>query len=212
MAKPTGTAIADQAYEYLYRQIVTCNYLPGQDIGEKQLIESTGLGRTPLREALLALQKEGLVEIFPRKGMRITPFTPKNVNDLYHTRKLIEPTVISEYKALYSKSVLLEYLGKFEEMDAVENLDSFQLDVQFHSYLVGITQNQILIDMYRTLMIQQIRLAMYAALQKVTSYGDALCQHRTIIDALLRENGTDARDAMVLHLNHSLVTSLRAIG
>ena len=107
-------ALTNQAYEYLYRKIVSCEYLPGQELNEKRLPEETSFGRTPLREALLMLQAENLIDIFPRKGMRITPFTEKSIDDLYQTRKLIEPTVCRKYISMYSKSRLLEYLKQFE--------------------------------------------------------------------------------------------------
>lgn len=64
--------MANRAYEDLFQKIVYCEYAPGQEINEKQLVEETGFGRTPLREALLLLKKEGMVDIFPRKGMRIS--------------------------------------------------------------------------------------------------------------------------------------------
>ena len=59
-------ALTNQAYEYLYQKIVSCEYLPGQELNEKQLLEETAFGRTPLREALLMLQAENLIDIFPR--------------------------------------------------------------------------------------------------------------------------------------------------
>ena len=111
-------ALTNQAYEYLYRKIVSCEYLPGQELNEKQLLEETSFGRTPLREALLMLQAENLIDIFPRKGMRITPFTEKSIDDLYQARKLIEPTVCRKYISMYSKSRLLEYLKQFEKAAA----------------------------------------------------------------------------------------------
>ena len=42
-------ALTNQAYEYLYRKIVSCEYLPGQELNEKQLLEETSFGRTPIR-------------------------------------------------------------------------------------------------------------------------------------------------------------------
>ena len=45
-------ALTNQAHEYLYRKIISCEYLPGQELNEKQLLEETSFGRTPLREAL----------------------------------------------------------------------------------------------------------------------------------------------------------------
>ena len=186
-------ALTNQAYEYLYRKIVSCEYLPGQELNEKQLLEETSFGRTPLREALLMLQAENLIDIFPRKGMRITPFTEKSIDDLYQTRKLIEPTVCKKYISMYSKSRLLEYL----------------IDTSFHSYLVDITGNEILINLYQSVIIQQMRLAVYAALKDDQNRVDNLEQHRAIIDALLRENEDAVQDAIILHINHSLIKSLK---
>ena len=193
-------ALTNQAYEYLYRKIVSCEYLPGQELNEKQLLEETSFGRTPLREALLMLQAENLIDIFPRKGMRITPFTEKSIDDLYQTRKLIEPTVCSR---------LLEYLKQFEKAAAGPDYDEFQIDTSFHSYLVDITGNEILINLYQSVMIQQMRLAVYAALKDDQNRVDNLEQHRAIIDALLRENEDAVQDAIILHINHSLIKSLK---
>ena len=184
-------ALTNQAYEYLYRKIVSCEYLPGQELNEKQLLEETSFGRTPLREALLMLQAENLIDIFPRKGMRI------------------EPTVCRKYISMYSKSRLLEYLKQFEKAAAGPDYDEFQIDTSFHSYLVDITGNEILINLYQSVMIQQMRLAVYAALKDDQNRVDNLEQHRAIIDALLRENEDAVQDAIILHINHSLIKSLK---
>ena len=202
-------ALTNQAYEYLYQKIVSCEYLPGQELNEKQLLEETSFGRTPLREALLMLQAENLIDIFPRKGMRITPFTEKNIDDLYQTRKLIEPTVCRKYITMYSKSRLLEFQDLFEKAENGPDYDEFQIDTSFHSYLIDITGNSILMNMYHSVMIQQMRLAMYAALKDDKNRIGNLEQHRAIIDALLRENGEDVQDAIILHINHSLIKSLK---
>lgn len=202
-------ALTNQAYEYLYQKIVSCEYLPGQELNEKQLLEETSFGRTPLREALLMLQAENLIDIFPRKGMRITPFTEKSIDDLYQTRKLIEPTVCRKYITMYSKSKLLEFLKQFERAEKGSDYDEFQIDTSFHSYLIGITENHILINLYQSVMIQQMRLAVYAALNDDQNRVGNLDQHRAIIDALLRENEEDVQDAIVLHINHSLIKSLK---
>lgn len=203
--------MADQAYDFLYHKIVTCEYPPGQELYEKELLEETGFGRTPLREALLSLQKDGLLEIFPRKGMRISPFTEKQVKDFYQTRKLLEPLVAEEYTSLYSKEQLLDFQSQFEKSCGEENYDRFILDYRFHTYLISITGNDILINMYQTLMKRQIHLAMYTAQQISPDPGEDFNQHTAIIDALLRENKKDIRDSITLHLNFSLVRSMKSL-
>ncbi|WP_320956309.1 GntR family transcriptional regulator [Enterocloster asparagiformis] len=204
-------ALTNQAYEYLYNKIISCEYRPGQELNEKQLLEETKFGRTPLREALLMLQSENLIEIFPRKGMRITAFTEKSIDDLYQTRKLIEPTVCRKYITLYSKSKLLEFQKMFERAEKASDVEEFRIDTSFHSYLISITDNQILINMYHSVMIHQMRLAVYAAMLDASNRIGNLQQHKAIIDALLRENEEDVQDAIVLHINHSLIKSLKLL-
>ena len=204
-------ALTNQAYEYLYNKIISCEYLPGQELNEKQLLEETSFGRTPLREALLMLQSESLIEIFPRKGMRITAFTEKSIDDLYQTRKLIEPTVCRKYITLYSKSRLLEFQKMFERAEDASDVEEYRIDTSFHSYLISITDNNILINMYPSIMIHQMRMAVYAAMQDSSNRMGNLKQHKAIIDALLRENEEDVQDAIVLHINHSLIKSLKLL-
>lgn len=204
-------ALTNQAYEYLYNKIISCEYLPGQELNEKQLLEETSFGRTPLREALLMLQSESLIEIFPRKGMRITTFTEKSIDDLYQTRKLIEPTVCRKYITLYSKSRLLEFQKMFERAEDASDVEEYRIDTSFHSYLISITDNNILINMYHSIMIHQMRMAVYAAMQDSSNRMGNLKQHKAIIDALLRENEEDVQDAIVLHINHSLIKSLKLL-
>ncbi len=204
-------ALTNQAYEYLYNKIISCEYLPGQELNEKQLLEETSFGRTPLREALLMLQSESLIEIFPRKGMRITAFTEKSFDDLYQTRKLIEPTVCRKYITLYSKSRLLEFQKMFERAEDASDVEEYRIDTSFHSYLISITDNNILINMYHSIMIHQMRMAVYAAMQDSSNRMGNLKQHKAIIDALLRENEEDVQDAIVLHINHSLIKSLKLL-
>lgn len=211
MAKLRTIPMADQAYDYLYQKIISCDYMPGQRISEKQLLEDTGFSRTPLREALLSLQKEHLIEIFPRKGMRIAPFTEKGIRDLFQTRKIIEPTVLSEYRTLHDKNRLLEFQKKFEESEYLDDFNEFCLDSQFHSYLVDVTENQLLTDIFHQIMVQQTRLAMFAAVQKQKNREGNLEQHKRIIDALLRENEKDVHDSIIMHINCSLVRALNAL-
>ena len=204
-------ALTNQAYEYLYNKIISCEYLPGQELNEKQLLEETSFGRTPLREALLMLQSESLIEIFPRKGMRITAFTEKSIDDLYQTRKLIEPTVCRKYITLYSKSRLLEFQKMFERAEDASDVEEYRIDTSFHSYLISITDNNILINMYHSIMIHQMRMAVYAAMHDSSNRMGNLKHHKAIIDALLRENEEDVQDAIVLHINHSLIKSLKLL-
>jgi DNA-binding GntR family transcriptional regulator len=71
-------SFAEQAYDILEEMIVTLVLSPGAILTESELIEETGLGRTPMREALQRLSDVGLIDIIPRQGTKVTEI---NVND-----------------------------------------------------------------------------------------------------------------------------------
>ena len=65
-------SLAEQAYDILEEMIVTLVLPPGATLSENELIEKTGLGRTPMREALQRLSDVGLIDIVPRQGTKVT--------------------------------------------------------------------------------------------------------------------------------------------
>jgi DNA-binding GntR family transcriptional regulator len=87
------SSLADICYDGLKSLIITCEIPPGSRFTEKELINRTGFGRTPVREALARLDFEGLVETLPRSGYRVTEVTLKSVNDLFDVWKLVGPLI-----------------------------------------------------------------------------------------------------------------------
>lgn len=89
-ATRNGKSLTEQAYATLRGQIITCQMQPGLEISELELSERFSMSKTPVREALMRLCLEGLVESFPRRGYRVAPVTIKAINDLFHVRAVLE--------------------------------------------------------------------------------------------------------------------------
>ncbi len=81
---------SDQAYSLLEEMIVTMELEPGALLSESRLVAKLGLGRTPVREALQRLANESLVEIMPRRGIRITDINIRQQLRLLEVRRVIE--------------------------------------------------------------------------------------------------------------------------
>lgn len=77
-------SMADQAYEQIEEAIVTLKLAPGMSISELELSELTGIGRTPIREAIQRLSRDGLITVLPKRGLLIAPL------DLMKQMKLLE--------------------------------------------------------------------------------------------------------------------------
>lgn len=206
-----ASGLADQAYAYLLERILSCAYMPGQPISEKSIAEESDFGRTPVREALQRLRREGLVEVFPRRGMKVAAITEESVHEVYRARRLVEPTVLTQFLSSYSKRALLDFRKKFQEIGPEQGLAHYQLDVDFHAFIVAAASSSTLSAMHNSLLLQQFRLAMYAALLRASDPEENRPEHLAIVDAMLAENAERARDALVFHLNHSLASSLRSL-
>jgi DNA-binding GntR family transcriptional regulator len=80
-----------RAYQHLKQQVLTCSIRPGSMIYEGEIAEALAMSKTPVREALGMLVKEGYVEVHPRRGYLVTHITLSDVKEIYHLRLLLEP-------------------------------------------------------------------------------------------------------------------------
>jgi DNA-binding GntR family transcriptional regulator len=88
-AKPAET-LTEQAYRVIEEQIVTLRLKPGEILSEQMLSATYAFGRTPIREALQRLAREGLVTIFPRKGILVSDLNPRNQLLVLEVRRELE--------------------------------------------------------------------------------------------------------------------------
>ena len=88
--RDTNRSLSDQAYEGLEEMIVTLHLEPGAVLSEAELSEQLGIGRTPIREALQRLAREGLVLILPRKGILVSEINPGKQLLLLEVRRELE--------------------------------------------------------------------------------------------------------------------------
>jgi DNA-binding GntR family transcriptional regulator len=90
MNAPRHLTLRERIYEELVRMIVSGDLPSGAPIDERMLVERLAVSRTPFREAIGTLEKEGLVEIRPYRGFFVRSFSREQINDLYELRKRLE--------------------------------------------------------------------------------------------------------------------------
>ena len=87
-------SLAEQVYEVLEDKLVTLALAPGMPVSEGQLIEMTGFGRTPVREAIQRLAQQELFLVLPRKGLVVTPVNRASMVNILEVRKPIERVIV----------------------------------------------------------------------------------------------------------------------
>lgn len=211
-----GANLKETAYAFVKNKILNCDYYPGQDISEKQIAETIGAGRTPVREALIMLQQENLVEIFPRSGTCAKRILPSEIVELYQIRKLIEPAVAIKYKGQFNSIALLDFDRRFCEMSSQATVNDerqfYALDIEFHQFIVDTPGNARLSRYYRGLMQDTYRVGILSMLQSHNSpRKDTQREHNRIIRAILMEDEHEIEAAFAEHINGSLLSSLETL-
>ncbi|WP_134700762.1 GntR family transcriptional regulator [Ammoniphilus sp. YIM 78166] len=202
--------INETTKERVYRQIknaVLHGQIPGNEIfTEVQLAEMLNTSRTPVREAILDLSKEGLITTVPRKGLQVRKITHSELEQIFLLRTSIESEIM---KALTESitdeqlEVLSEICNLQEEaMNNNENERFINLDQEFHLNLVRFVKfelvEQVLLNLHD--LSQLIGLQ---AIQKQNRMKEVLDEHRNIIRALSDKDKGLAVEVMIDHLNRT---------
>lgn len=195
VAPPPAThagSAADHAYERLKQLILTNDLQPGIELREATLAESTGFGRTPIREALARLVRDGFVDVRPRQGYRVSTVSLTRVRELFEMRLLLEP-VAAELAATRASdadiAALAELAGR--HYDGGSNYEDFLRDNrEFHVRLALAAGNTILARSLRTLLEEMQRLHFVSLGRSVS---EPLHQHHELYDAVRSRNPALAR-------------------
>jgi DNA-binding GntR family transcriptional regulator len=144
--QPTASLV-DAAYEQIRRRILDNLWPPGHRALEQEVALALGMSRTPVREALVRLQSEGLVEVVPRHGMRVLPVSPTDMREIYEILTALE-CMAAELLARRrpSDAELQPLVDATRAMDralAVDDLDAWaRADEQFHAQLLDLAGNR----------------------------------------------------------------------
>ncbi len=151
ITSPSQTAdngsLAEQAYCRLEEQLVTLSLAPGELIGEKDLVESSGIGRTPVREAIQRLSAEGLLQILPRRGLMVTPLRRSDLSQIIETRRVLERLMVVKAAERASPDQRQALLVLALHLDAVDDdLEGFfRLDHRLDELLEAACSNRYLV-------------------------------------------------------------------
>jgi DNA-binding GntR family transcriptional regulator len=158
MNAPRHLTLRERIYEELVRMIVSGDLPSGAPIDERMLVEKLAVSRTPFREAIGTLEKEGLVEIRPYRGFFVRSFSRQEINDVYELRKRLECFAVELAVPRFSEQHL-KTIGRLLD-DAVEALQTRDMeayaahDRAFHELIAEVSGNHALIETLSRLSLQ----------------------------------------------------------
>ena len=181
-----GGSAADRAYQEIKRRLLRGSIEPGIRIAVEDICEEMGVSRTPVREALVALESEGLVHAVPRRGYFAREISFREALDAYQLRMIFEPIAT----ALAARRI------RREDLDAIKALADLSTDGseegieraleqnrEFHMRIAQATGNARLTRIMTDLM-DDIERLLYIELDSQHTQADWLEEHQAIVDAL----------------------------
>lgn len=143
--KPT-TSLVELAYKELEKQIVTAQLAPGDWITESQIAAKLGISRTPVREAIQRLARAKLVEIEPRRGLRITSINVFDQLTLLRFRRVVEHFITREVARRAGAEDREVFLALSEDMElsssAGNYTEHYRVDLEYKLQLLKCVRNE----------------------------------------------------------------------
>ena len=208
MPKHSGAAASsrEKAYAYLRENILVDPAKQGTFLNEQELAAEIGVSRTPVREALLLLVADGLVELIPQRGAYVPAVTGREVTELMELRGVLENYAARQ--AITAGTVPVQAMTRTlqeqeelpEAIDAGSAREFIRLDAAFHQLLVDAAGNELISRTYAKLHVRQVLVGVEALFRTSGRRRHVCSEHREILDALAAGDAAAACGAISRHL------------
>ena len=200
-----GASLRERCVSAIRAGIITGEIRPGELYSAPALAQQLGVSATPVREAMLDLANEGLVEPIRNRGFRVIQLSNKDLDEIHEIRLLLEvPSIVSltgDRRLLTDGVVrgLRAICDDLEEHAEAENFPALiDADRQFHDELLRLSGNQRLANLVARLRNQTLRYGMRSASHDLLIA--TATDHRKIVDAIVSGDKVQARRVMEAHL------------
>lgn len=198
--------LRETVLEQLRTAIITGELTEGALVSAPTLGQALGVSATPVREAMMDLAREGLVETVKNKGFRITSMSEKDLDDLAQIRLLIEPPAMR----VVAGSIPEEDYAELERLadaclHAAEREDLSEYlrdDRELHARILTYTDNPQLVELATSLRLRT-RLYGIGMLAKQSRLADSAREHHELLRLLRAGDGESAERLLGLHISHA---------
>jgi DNA-binding GntR family transcriptional regulator len=180
-----GRLLREEVYDQLRADMISCRLAPGTEIRENDLAQRFEVSKSPVRDALMRLEREGLVITLPRQGYRVAPVSLVDIQDMFHLRDALERACMERIVRRANDEQLAQ-VDRFRRFDATAWDGGFvTYNREFHRTLARIAGNARMRDQLIDLVDQMERAVQLSVSSLKKGDPQALVQeHVQIIDAL----------------------------
>jgi DNA-binding GntR family transcriptional regulator len=199
--QPLRLSVRDQTLETLRRRIISLQLPPGEPLSENELAHELGVSRTPVRESLILLREEGLVQVYPQIGSFVSLVDLGRVSEAQFVREAIECASLRDLSVddagIAGLRVILQSQTEADANSDVEEF--FRLDEEFHRELLRLAGHESAWSAVTSAKAHLDR-ARRLSLLDTRPIATLIQQHTAVVDALEANNPADADSSLRLHL------------
>jgi DNA-binding GntR family transcriptional regulator len=208
-SSPEKLTAKDRAYEFTKGRVLDSTFAGGDLITEGEVADALGMSRTPVREAFLRLEGEGLLRLYPKRGALVVPVSIGEIEAVSETRMLVERFALDKVLSIGAAPAIADALeiaiAAQEEYAASGDADGFvAVDREFHTTFVTAAGNPIITGLYDSLRDRQQRMIITSLLRDTKRIESILVEHRQITGAIRAGDLARADAVLVAHLRGTL--------
>ena len=202
-----SVALSSDLFLRIKEDILSDKLKSGQKLTEQAICDKYEVSRTPVRESLVQLEMEGLIEIIPNRGAFVLGLTMQDFQDMFTLRKVYEIQAVRWAIERMSESELDELSEVFEFMEFytlkkdLNKIIGFNLD--FHKHIYNATHNRILSNLLSTYQ-EYLKHRRDGVVASETYLDELLEEHRLIFHAFRNRDIAGGAKAMSTHMDNSI--------
>ena len=211
--EPSRARLADEVYRQVLDAVLAGDLAPGERIVQDRIAQEINVSRTPVREALLHLEREGILAWAGTAGFTVRGIDESEVRDIYQAREAIEgyaARVVAEQRSAASLKRIEQTVEKEESIATGGVEEYFHANRRIHRSIVEETGNRYLLKSFDAIWNRGFSFRVFASIEH-SDLDASLHEHAGLVASMRSDHPRETGEAMIAHIRQGLTLQLRAL-
>ena len=211
--QPVRRRLADEVYDQIVDAIMNLDIGHDDRLIQEKLAADLGISRTPVREALIRLEQEGVLRKSAQGGFRLYQMSDQEVRELYQTRAAIEGQVariLAERHKPQDIATLRKTISKEENISSNSVREYFEANRNIHRKFVELANNRYLLEMFDMTWGKAMSFQLFAQIQSI-DLSKSLGDHMALVDVIETGDKIESLEVFIRHIQDGFDLQMEAI-
>lgn len=211
--QPQRRRLADEVYEQLVSAIMNGEIGSDDSLVQEKLAQEMQISRTPVREALMRLEQEGVLEVSKRGSFRLYQMDDQEIRELYQSRAAVEgqcARILTVRRNADDIAKLRQIVTQEETITEHSARKYFEANRNIHRAFVELANNRFLLEMFDMIWGKAMAFHLFSAIESI-DLSKSLGAHMELVDVIERGDKTDALEVFTAHIQDGFELQMEAL-